>query len=138
MSKQRGLTLLEVLIASAVLAIALSSLLGLHARNIHLVAQANDLSEAGMLASRLVAMTRAGPWPDSGQQSGTFEESPAEGALPWPHSARRFSWQREVEDTPLAGLRRVSIAVTLDGQNHPLAELVFTTARTQPWRTGRP
>jgi prepilin-type N-terminal cleavage/methylation domain-containing protein len=68
----RGFTLLEILVAVTILGIALVSLLGLHARNIRLTAETQELTMATMLASRIVATTRAGAIPPEGTVEGTF------------------------------------------------------------------
>ena len=71
MQSQRGFTLLEILVAVAILGVALVSLLGLHARNLRLFSESQDVTIAGLLASRLAAETQAGAFPPIGTESPT-------------------------------------------------------------------
>lgn len=76
-SDERGFSLLEVLVAIAVLATALVSLLSLHGRNIQVVAYDQKLNRATLLAQQV--MTRAiveNPFPDPTEDSGTFDDEP--------------------------------------------------------------
>ncbi len=111
----RAFSLLEVLVAVAVLGIALTGLLGLHARNVRLAAEVQELTVAGALAARLATDTRVGGYPELGIIDGTFatdrnerptRDRPYGGAL-----AEGFTWRRTVEATGLAHLRRVRIEV---------------------------
>ena len=69
----RGFTLLEVLVAVAVLGLALVSLLALHVRNIDLIARDQRVTEATLLARDLMTDVEAGPFPDLGMSAGDFE-----------------------------------------------------------------
>ena len=120
-ARARGFTLLEILVAVAILGVALVSLVGLHARNIRLLAESQQTTLAALLASRLAAEAQSEIFPTIGIQSGGFvalDQEPSEamgerlgGAL-----ARGLSWKREVEPTGLENLRRVRIAI-LDAPN---------------------
>jgi prepilin-type N-terminal cleavage/methylation domain-containing protein len=120
-ARARGFTLLEILVAVSILGVALVSLVGLHARNIRLLAESQQITLAASLASRLAAEAQSETFPTVGIQSGGFvalDEEPSEamgervgGAL-----ARGLSWRREVESTGLENLRRVRIAI-LDAPN---------------------
>ena len=115
----RGFTLLELLEAVAILGVALVSLVGLHARNLRLLAESQQTTLAALLASRLAAEAQSGAFPQIGSESGGFvalDESPSEplderigGEL-----ARGLSWRRDVEPTGLENLRRVRIAILDD------------------------
>ena len=126
---QLGLTLLEMLVAVAILGVALVSMLALHARNVQLTVEIQEMTVAGMLASRLAAEIRSSPVPpDFGVETGEFNdddddvvfvgEDPYGGDL-----AGRFIWQREVDSLgPL--FRRVRVAVGTE-EDPELADLVF-------------
>jgi prepilin-type N-terminal cleavage/methylation domain-containing protein len=131
--RQRGFTLLEVLIATTVLSTAVVALLGLHARNIRLAAEIHDVTVAGTLGSQVVASTRIRPFPELGLTKGEFrtepeasllfsdrEESPYGGT-----EAPRFRWSREVTETAIENFRQVRIVVHRADNDHPLAELLF-------------
>lgn len=116
MRRERGFTLLEILVAVAILGVALVSLLALHARNLRLFAESQDVTVAGLLASRLAAETQAGPFPTVGTENGTFvgfDETPSLefGERTGGNLATRFTWRRDVESTGLENLRRVRVAI---------------------------
>jgi general secretion pathway protein I len=69
---RRGFTLLEVMIAIAVLAIALMALLALDHQDLQSVIRAQDLSRAAMLAQTLMTQVEIGPFPQTGTRSGDF------------------------------------------------------------------
>lgn len=123
----KGFTLLEVLVAAAVLAVAMVSLLGLHARNIRLIADTQTLTEAGLLAARLATTTKTGAFPPLGHSSGESGGDNGPGTS--------LSWTREVAETGLPGLHQVRINVSRQmahadgGQAHLLADLVFLLKR---------
>ena len=129
MSKQRGFTLLELLIAIAVVGVATVSLLGLHARNLRTAARTQDLLVAETLAASLVATSRAGSYPEPGQEEGRFDTerwaAGATGAQPAANWRDRFTWSRNVLSTPLPGLRQVTVAVSLPDSDIPLVELTW-------------
>jgi general secretion pathway protein I len=73
-----GFTLLEVLVAIAVIATAMVSLLGLHGRNIQIIASDQHLARATILAQQV--MTQAlvsSEFPDPTQDRGDFADDPA-------------------------------------------------------------
>src|SRR5215510_6015975 len=85
-----GFTLIEVLVALAIIAFAFVGLLGLHARNIKAVARDQNLTRATLLARELVSqvqyqVTMSG-LQDLGDGRGKFEGYPG------------YRWEREVHD----------------------------------------
>ncbi|MFP6600064.1 MAG: type II secretion system protein [Deltaproteobacteria bacterium] len=115
----KGFTLLEVLVATAVLAVAMVSLLGLHGRNLRLVADTQELTEAGLLASRLATTAKTGAFPSLGTTRGQTAID---------DRAARFSWKRDVAPTGLPGLHQVRIEVArgpTGAGGDVLADLVF-------------
>src|SRR5215475_13945254 len=66
-----GFTLLEVLIAVAIVAIALVTFMGLHLRSLDATIRAQDLTTAVLLAQ--AKMATMGEFPDTGEEKGQFE-----------------------------------------------------------------
>lgn len=88
-SYRGGFTLLEVLVAVAIIATALVALLSLHGRNIEIIAYDQRLSRATLLAQGLMTRTlTAEPFPDATQSRGTFESDPD------------YQWQLEILPGP--------------------------------------
>ena len=99
-----GFTLLEVLVAVAVLGLALVSLLSLHVRNIDLIGRDRRVTEATLLARGLMSEVESGPFPDLGVESGHFE-------LDYPERYPDLRWEREVTPTPVPNVREVRVRV---------------------------
>ena len=102
--KTRGFTLLEVLVAVAVLGFALVSLLGLHIRNIDLIARDERVTAATLLARALMTEVEIGPFPDLGATDGDFE-------LDYPGRYPDLRWEREVLTTPVPNVREARVRV---------------------------
>jgi general secretion pathway protein I len=101
--RPRGFTLLEVLIALAVLALALTALVraaGLGSRDF---AGLRERTLAGWVAANVVAETRLS------------ERNPAPGKRDGQArlGGRDWRWEMEVQDTPEAGIRRLDVRVFL-------------------------
>jgi len=113
MSRQRGFTLFEVLVALAIMAIALAALL----RATGLAADNSEGLRLKMLATweaqnQLALMTARRDWPAPGVSSGEVTQ----GGVP-------FRWEREVIETPDPRLRRVLMKVKRGDGAYVLAEL---------------
>jgi prepilin-type N-terminal cleavage/methylation domain-containing protein len=121
-----GFTLLEVLIATAILAVTVVTLLGLHARNLALAAETADLTAAGVLAENVIAAAQLEPLLGEGVLEGDFSEKrddDSENVVYGGPDSSRFEWSREVLPTLLPALKQVRVRVSLDGQTRVLAEL---------------
>ncbi|MBH0186346.1 MAG: prepilin-type N-terminal cleavage/methylation domain-containing protein [Nitrospira sp.] len=109
-----GFTLLEVLLAIALLAIALPVLLGLRNFDLDLHARAGDLTAATLLAQeKLIETELAGVYP-IGEAAGDFSNMPL-GAQPPAKPADRgtgYRWKRTIAPTPLELIREVRIQVS--------------------------
>ena len=84
-----GFTLLEVLVAVAIVAIALVTFMGLHLRSLDATIRAQDLTTAVLLAQ--ARMATMGEFPDPGEEQGKFEG---------PELAR-FQWSTAVTEHTL-------------------------------------
>jgi general secretion pathway protein I len=99
-----GFTLLEVLVAVAVLALALVSLLGLHVRDLALIGRDQRVTEATFLAQVLMTEAEIERFPALGGTSGDFAEL-------FPDRYPDLRWEREVLPTPLPDLREIRVRV---------------------------
>ncbi len=110
---QAGFTLLEVLLAIALLAIALPVLLGLRNFDLELHARADELTQATMLAQeKLMETELLGVYP-VGEVSGDFEAVPPGVQAPMPvDRASKYRWKRTVTTTPLPLIREVRVQVS--------------------------
>jgi general secretion pathway protein I len=113
MGNERGFTLMEVLIALAILALALPILLGLRNFDLDLHARAKELTTATTLAQEKLAETELGPPLPIGESGGEFPATPL-GSQPTAAITARpsnYRWKRIVSPTPLQIVREVKIQV---------------------------
>ena len=112
-TRAAGFTLLEVLVAVAIVALALVTFMGLHLRSLDATIRAQDLTTAVFLAQGKIAAM--GEFPETGEEQGKFEG---------PELAR-FQWATAVTEHTLdavAGgqavtVRRLEVTVAwADGQ----------------------
>ena len=112
-----GFTLLEVLVALAIVAFAFVGLLGLHARNIDVIARDQNLTRSTLLARELVSQIQfqvaTNGLQDLGDSQGTFEGYPG------------YRWERQVLPTGLDEMREVVVRVMWDNTNSSACELVY-------------
>jgi len=111
----RGFTLLEVMIALFVVAVAFTAILGLHGRNIQLVDRANHYSRATLLARELLTQLQFDAQNGLSDGSGTFETYP------------EYHWTREVSETTFETVKRVRLQIYWD-EGTPI-ELVYFVGR---------
>ena len=112
-----GFTLVEVMVALAVIAFAFVGLLGLHGRNIKAIARDQGLTRATLLARELVSQIQfqvaGGGLQDLGDSRGTFEGYPG------------YRWESVVVPTELEEVRQVVVRVVWDERNPNACELVY-------------
>jgi general secretion pathway protein I len=110
----RGFTLLEVMVALVIVAIAFVGLLGHHVHNLAIVGHDQDLTRAALLARGLITqMELVEKFPDTGVSTGEFDGYPG------------FVWEREVTDTDLPSVRRVALRISSANQGPATFELLY-------------
>lgn len=113
-SSERGFTLLEVLLAIALLAIALPVLLGLRNFDLDLQGRAAELTAATLLAQeKLLEIELAGQYP-VGETMGEFSPLPlgSQTALQSVPRAVGYRWKRTIIPTPLEFVREVRLKIS--------------------------
>ena len=108
-----GFTLIEVIVALTIIAYAFVGLLGLHNRNIAMVADDQDLTRATLLARQFITEMELTEFPEIGVRRGEFGNSPG------------FIWEADVQETELPAVRRVTLRVIWDERNPNACELVY-------------
>ncbi|MGC1191107.1 MAG: prepilin-type N-terminal cleavage/methylation domain-containing protein, partial [Candidatus Binatus sp.] len=89
-SRARGFTLLEVMVAMAILGIALLGLLGLQHQSMQSVIRAQQSTRASMLAQAVMTEAEIERFPDLGRTTGDFQSA-------FPGEFPDFRWEREVD-----------------------------------------
>jgi general secretion pathway protein I len=111
--KRRGFTLVEVLVALAVVAIALLALTRAASVQVQSFDGLRERTLAGWVAANVVTETRlASAFPATGRSDGraTF-------------AGREWRWQRDVQATADAEIRRIDVRVYAGTSNEPSASL---------------
>jgi len=113
MNSERGFTLMEVLIALGILALALPILLGLRNWDLDLHARANELTAATILAQEKLVETELGPSVPLGETGGEFLPTPlgSQATAEQTNRPTNYRWKRIVASTPLPIVRELKIQV---------------------------
>ena len=120
---RRGFTLIEVLIALAVVALALLGLTRVAALQVRDFDALRERTFAGWVAANVLEETRlAASMPSTGRSDGRVE-----------FAARAWRWTRDVSTTPDPSVRRVDIRVYEGDAKEPVASLSgFATSVITP------
>src|SRR5262249_22878989 len=115
-----GFTLLEVLVAMAVLAVALVSLLGLYNRSLLLTIRAQRLSIATLLVQEMLTRTQLEGMDARRVTAGDFADL-------HPGQYPEFRWYRAVRPTALEGLWELHVGVSWGEHEDETCELTLFT-----------
>ena len=114
-----GFTLVEVLVALAVLAIALAAVLRTVGQSIDLTVGLRDRTEARWAAEeRATEILLRREWPGLQTTEGTMS-----------FGEREWRWRQRVSATPLEDLRRVDIEITAPRSSQVLGRITLFVAR---------
>lgn len=109
----RGFTLLEVLVALAVLALAMAALVRTASQETRSLADERERTLAQWVAANAIAETRlATPLPSSGERSGEVEMG-----------GRRWRWDLRISMATDDGIRRLDVVVRPAQSSEPLLTL---------------
>lgn len=113
MTGARGFTLLEVMIALAIVALAIPILLGLRNWDVALRSEAETLTTATLLAQEKLLESEMEGLPPIGEQRGEFTERLPGFQFPIAPRDRApgFRWTRSVLATPFDTIREVRIRI---------------------------
>lgn len=113
MRSMRGFTLLEVLVALAVFATAMTALILSGSQRADQMGYLRDRTLAGWIASdRITALQLETGWPEPGTREGEVEMA-----------GRTWHWQAEVRETPEEAVRRVDVAVAREAEGEPVSRV---------------
>jgi general secretion pathway protein I len=113
-----GFTLLEVLVAMAVLAVALVGLLGLYNHSLLLTIRAQRLSTATLLAQEMLTRTQLEGVAAARLTAGDFADL-------HPGQYPEFRWYRTVRPTPIEGLWELHVGVSWGEHEGEACELTL-------------
>jgi len=135
MGNERGFTLLEVLIALGILALALPILLGLRNWDLDLHARAKELTTATILAQEKLIETELGMVLPFGETGGEFLATPlgSQATAEITNRPSNYRWKRFVSPTPLPAVREIKIQVLWPrGKTDEMVEVSTYVVSTTP------
>ncbi|MGB6381432.1 MAG: type II secretion system minor pseudopilin GspI, partial [Syntrophobacteria bacterium] len=104
LGSRAGFTLIEVLVAVAILAIAMVAILKANVQNLDALTKSRETTTASLLAASKLAEIEAAGVANWGESQGDFGEDYPE-----------FTWQVETTSTEVEGLERIAVIVQRSG-----------------------
>jgi general secretion pathway protein I len=135
MANERGFTLMEVLIALGILALALPILLGLRNWDLDLHARAKELTTATILAQEKLIETELGALLPMGETGGEFLLTPlgSQATAVATNRPANYRWKRIVSPTQLPTVREIKIQVLWPrGKAEEMVEVSTYVVSTSP------
>lgn len=124
--EEQGFSLLEVLLAIAILAIALPVLLGLRNFDLDLQSRSAELTTATLLAQEKLLETELSGLFPIGESAGDFQAPPpgVPATVELADRAPGYRWKRNIMPTPLELIREIRIQIVWPrGQNEETLEV---------------
>lgn len=120
--RKNGFTLLEILVALTILAVALAAAMRVAGSSTNIVMEQKQRTLALWVAQNRLAELRArGDWPDMGSREGEAEQA-----------GIKMRWQETVSGTPRGDFRRIEVRVFgAERKDYALAELAGFLVRSQ-------
>lgn len=119
MRAERGFTVLEVLVALLVLALALAALIRAAGDEARALEIAREATFAQWIAGNVIAQTRLAPaLPHVGRRQGETE-----------FAGRRWRWEMDVDATQVPDIRRLDVRVYAEGEDLPRGALTGFASR---------
>lgn len=100
LSGEAGLSLIEVIVAMAILLIGIVAVLQTFSISLATTREGGSYTTASVLASEVAEQIEAQPAISTGQSSGTFDDAPD------------YEWQSDIEPADSNGLMRTTVTVT--------------------------
>jgi len=112
---REGFSLLEILVALAVFALAAMALLNLSGESVRTAARVQDRTLGGIVADNVAAEAALGMGTDSAGQAVL--------------AGRQWTWRRDIQPTGVAGLERIEVRVSPheDAADEAAQRVVFRT-----------
>jgi general secretion pathway protein I len=108
-ARANGFTLIEVLVALAIVAVALSALVTAASGQLKIAERTRDKTIAGWVAANVLTDLKLRErFPEPGARSGVVTMA-----------SRRFSWRAFVQTTVESDLRRIDLSVSLTAEGAP-------------------
>lgn len=118
MNKQYGFSLLEILVAFSIMALALGILLRIFSSSVQTVVLAETYTRSVQIAESLMAEVTADDELTPGQKTGVIDDE-----YHWSIQIRDFNWLGETDDSQNYRLYKIVVTVFREGEENRALEL---------------